>query len=241
MTTFIDLTNRLLRRLNEVQIIESEFDSVVNIQATAKDAILDSIREINERRNDWSFNAVEHTQILEPGMEEYAWYDDFSAVDWSSFEIMKSDALGVNSRPLNVIQREEWYKKSRPQDYDSENEGRGIPDFVCPTHGYGWAVTPSPDKAYTVKYRYFKAPADLVNAQDTTEIPPRYDYVIIANALTHMGLFKEDNELVAVNQQKFEKGLATMVNTLTTSPEYMHSTMTIRQGPTVGSQGFWWF
>ena len=44
MATFINLTNELLRRLNEVQITESEFTAVKNVQALAKDAINSSIR-----------------------------------------------------------------------------------------------------------------------------------------------------------------------------------------------------
>ena len=240
MSTFIDLTNRLLRRLNEVQIQDSDFISATGIQATAKDAIQDTLREINTRRLDWAFNAVEHTQILAVGVEEYAWEDNFAAVDWQSFSIMKSASLNVNTKPLKVISREEWYKLSKPDDYDSETSGRNIPDFVCPTHGNGFAVTPSPNQPYTVQYRYYKVPDDLVNSTDTTEIPPRFDQVIISGALTHMGLFKEDNELVAISQQKFERGLMTMVNMLTAGPEYMQTGVINRPGPTSGSTGFWW-
>ena len=240
MTTYLDLTNRLLRRLNEVEIQDSEFLSAKGIQATAKDAILDTLREISERRTDWAFNAVQHEQVLGIGTEEYAWYDDFSTVDWQSFTIKKDTALNVNTRPLQLIQREEWYARAKATDYDSESTGRGVPEFVCATHGNGFAVTPSPDKAYTVQYRYYKAPTDLVNATDSTEIPSRFDYVIMAGALQHMGLFKEDNELVGVNQQKFEKGLSTMVSTLTASPEYFHSN--VNMNGYIGrfsTQGIW--
>jgi hypothetical protein len=240
MTSYLDLTNRLLRRLNEVEIQDSDFLSAKGIQATAKDAILDTLREISERRTDWGFNAVQHEQVLGVGVEEYAWYDDFSTADWSSFVVKKDPTLNINTKPLIPIQREDWYNKLKSTDYDSESGGRGVPDYVCATHGNGWAVSPSPDKTYTIQYRYYKAPTDLVNSTDTTEIPTRFDYVIIAGALVHMGLFKEDNELVAINQQKFEKGLATMVQSLTASPEYIHSTMVIQRGMGNGSYGYWW-
>lgn len=240
MTTYLDLTNRLLRRLNEVEIQDSDFLAAKGIQATAKDAILDTLREISERRTDWAFNAVQHEQVLGIGTEEYAWYDDFSTVDWQSFTIKKDTTLNTNTKPLKLIQREEWYSRMKPTDYDAEGTGRGVPDYVCATHGNGFAVSPSPDKAYTIQYRYYKAPTDLVNSTDITEIPSRFDYVIIAGAQIHMGLFKEDNELVGINQQRFEKGLATMVSTLTASPEYFHSPMNFNgYGGRLTTEGMW--
>lgn len=242
MATYINLTNRLLRRLNEVEISsDTDFLAAIGIQAAAKDAVLDTIREINTRRTDWAFNAVEHTQVLAVGVEEYAWRDDFAAADWNSFQLQKDDDLNVNNKTLNLMSREEWYKKARDTDYNSGTDGRGIPDFVFPTHGNGWGVTPSPNELYTIKYRYYKNPEDLEAAQDETEIPSRFDYVIMSGALIHMGLFKEDNELVAVNQARYEKGLSTMVNMLTASPEYMHATGLNYTPRPVGSQGYWWY
>ena len=45
-TTFLTLTNELLRRLNEVTLTTSTFATAKNVQAIAKDAINSSIREI---------------------------------------------------------------------------------------------------------------------------------------------------------------------------------------------------
>ena len=48
MSTFLDLTNQLLRRLNEVEIAQADFPSVRGVQATAKDAIKNAIAKINQ-------------------------------------------------------------------------------------------------------------------------------------------------------------------------------------------------
>ena len=45
MSTFLSLTNELLRRLNEVQIDQADFPNVKNVQALAKDSINSSIHD----------------------------------------------------------------------------------------------------------------------------------------------------------------------------------------------------
>ncbi len=218
MTTYIDLTNRLLRRLNEVEIPHDQFLSVRNMQSTAKDAILDTIREINNTKNNWVFNAVEHTQVLTEGQEEYPWPVRFTNVDWNSYQIQKDDTLGILDKHLIPITREEWYRRYRDYDYDTGSTGRNVPVNVFPTHGQGWALTPSPDKAYTVKYRYFKNPDDLENADDICTIPDRFDYVIIYGALLHMNIFKDNAESVVIAERRYNKGLQDMTRQVISWP-----------------------
>ena len=62
-STYLDLTNRVLRRLNEVEIESSDFSSVRGIQAAAKDAVLDTVRNINSQKFEWPFNAASGTQV----------------------------------------------------------------------------------------------------------------------------------------------------------------------------------
>src|SRR5882762_7873700 len=155
-STYMELTNRLLRRVNDVEITEANFPSVRGIQATAKDCILDTIREINSSRIDWPFNAVEHSQSLVIGIEEYAWPTEFTSADWNSFQLQKDDTLNVNHKQLQPISREEWYHNFRDLDYDSEALGKNVPEVCFPSHGNGWGVSPSPNHAYPIKFRYYK-------------------------------------------------------------------------------------
>lgn len=221
-STYIELTNRLLRRVNDVEIGESDFISVRGIQAAAKDYILDAVREINSSRIDWPFNAVEHSQNLVKGIEEYAWPADFTAADWESFQLQKDDALDINHKQLQPISREEWYHNYRDMDYDSGMDGKNIPDFVFPSHGNGWGVTPSPDEVYAIKFRYYKNPIDLNAFDDQVTIPSKFDYVIMAGALYHMNLFKENSEGVAIAKRKFDDGIRDMTNLYLPNPLYAY-------------------
>lgn len=222
MSTYMDLTNRLLRRVNDVEITESDFLSARGIQATAKDCVLDTIREINSSRIDWPFNAVEHSQTLTIGVEEYAWPAQFTAADWESFQLQKDDVLNIKHQQLLPITREQWYHNYRDLDYDTETIGKGVPIFCFPSHGQGWGVSPSPNQAYPIKYRYYKNPTDLVAFNDEATIPSKFDYVIIAGALLHMNLFKENPQGVAIAKKKFDDGIGDMVNMFLPNPAYVY-------------------
>jgi len=220
-STYMDLTNRLLRRLNEVEITQSDFSSARGIQATAKDCILDTIREINTMRIDWPFNAVEHTQTLSVGVEEYAWPTQLIAADWNSFQIQKDDSLNVTHRVLKPISREEWYEKYRDIDYDAETDGTTVPRYCFPSHGQGFGVSPSPDQEYDIVYRYFKSPTDLSAYNDEVTVPDRFDYVIMAGALYHLNLFKENSQGAKMAEERYQKGLSNMNIVFLPNPRHM--------------------
>ena len=170
-STYGNLVNRLLRRINDVEIRESDFASVKGVQAAAKDAIVDTLREINTSRIDWPFNSVTTNQVLTVGTEEYSWPDGFNTADWNSFYIEKDDGLNVSTTPLRAISREQWFQSSKPMDLDSGTDGRGLPYFVFPASGHGFGVTPSPPQAYSVKYDYYTVPDDPSNFTDEFTIP----------------------------------------------------------------------
>lgn len=239
---YIELVNRLLRRLNEVEIPEADFLSVRGIQSAAKDCILDAVREINTSRTDWPFNAVEHCQNLIKGVEEYPWPLDFTAADWNSFQIQKDDTMNVNHRVLKAINRDEWYNNLRDLDYDSESDGKNIPNYVFPSHGQGWGVSPSPNNTYPIRFRYYKNPTDPVQYNDTVTIPEKFDYVIIAGAMYHLNLFKENAEAANMSKGAYDQGVRNMVNMFLPNPNYVHSSIFNRGGDVIGrfsTAGIW--
>ena len=191
-TTYINLTNQLLRRLNEVEITQANFPSTVGIQTFAKDAINAALRTINSHHLYWPFNAVSTTQVLTAGTLEYAFPTDFKIVDWQSFYIQKDDTLGNTSRHLNFVDRKYWEQTAKVLDLDAGTEGRSIPDYVFKGHTLGFGVTPSPDAAYTVMFNYWKTPADLAYFGDLPTVPTQFDEVIIQHALYHFYMFRDN-------------------------------------------------
>ena len=73
MATYITLVNQLLRRLNEVTLDTAGdgFTTVRNVQALAKDAINNSIRNISTDRTRVSLFKTTTTQTLAAGTRQY--------------------------------------------------------------------------------------------------------------------------------------------------------------------------
>jgi hypothetical protein len=215
MTTYIDIVNKLCRRTNEVQIASDQFDTAFGVHGAFKDGIIDTLDQLYQHKYKWPFLAVQKTQILTPGVQQYAWESDFLSVDWKSFELLKDDALGVRHRFLDSINREEWYRYGRDDDYDSTaTQGRNLPLKVFNDHGMGWGVTPNPDQAYSINYKYFKNPVRPSVATDEIALPTQYEYVLIQGGLMHAYIFYDNNERSQIAEKRRDDGIVDMANTL---------------------------
>jgi len=209
-TTYLDLTNKVLRRLNEVEITSSDFSAVSGVQALAKDAVKDAIGKINQAEFEWPFNSAEHTQVLAVGQEEYTWPTFFKVAEWNSFQIVKDASISVEAKGLSFIERDHWYRSYRDNDDNAGTSGTNCPIYVFPSSGNGYGVSPSPDKAYTIKFRYYLTHTNLELFSDTSRIPVNHDAVIIDGALFYMYLFKDNMEAAQISGGSFQQGIKEM-------------------------------
>ena len=113
----------------------------------------------------------------------------------------------VNFTTLSFIERDEWYKNHRDLDDNSGSSGRSVPIYIFPSHGNGYGVSPSPDKAYSLKFRYYLNYSDITNFDDVTRIPDAYDTVLIDGALYHLYMFKDNLESAQAAYVAYEKGI----------------------------------
>jgi hypothetical protein len=231
-TSFIDLTNRLLRRLNEATVDESDFSSVRNVQAMAKDIINAACQEITESEFEWPFNATSTTQLLVVGQEDYSWPAGFMIPKWDSFHVIKSVPLNVYGHPLEFISRDLWIKKLKAIDDYSGATGINVPRYVTEKHGEGFTISPSPERAYTVSYEYFAGHTDLTTYDSVSTIPTRFDEVIIQCALYHFYMFRDNSQQASDAQSKYGKLLQNMRTLLINKDDRVRSTMLVRRwGP----------
>jgi hypothetical protein len=204
-STYFQLTNQLLRQFNEVQFsTEAEFNSAIGVHALAKDCIRNAILDINMLEYEWPFNAKEYTQVLTAGQNEYDFPDDFKYMEWESFIILKDDSLNVTDKKLKILTREEWYSRLRVYDFGAGASGISVPEYVFPSAGSKFGVSPSPDKAYQLKFTYFKQPDLLVDPTDEVTIPSMWDNVIIMKASPRMELFRNNGEGAAASEKLAE-------------------------------------
>ena len=228
-STYISLCNQVLRRLNEVEVAEGAFDSVTGVQALVKDAVKAAVAKINQAEFEWPFNAAEETDTLVVGQEEYSWPSFYKIADFNSFQIQEDTDLGVSFTTLKHIDRDEWYKNHRDADHSSGTTGRTVPRFIFATHGNGYGVSPSPDKAYTLKFRYYQNYSDITAADDVTRIPDSYDTVLVDGALYHLYMFKDNLEASQASFIAFEKGIKDLQTLYINNYEYIRDTRIHRQ------------
>lgn len=209
-STFLQLTNQVIRRINEVELDSMTFNSARGVQATIKDAVNASISKIQSKIPALKYMAYEHTQVLTPGTYEYAWPNDMIQVEKRSFQLQESEPLAIGSKTLQWINTNEWYGSMRDMDVDAGVDGRDVPSFAGDTHGQGYFLTPSPNEAYTLKFRYFALPVALAAHGDQTNIPSNYDYVIVAGALRHMFRFRDNDPRTQDSKEEFREGLQDM-------------------------------
>ena len=210
MSTFLSLTNELLRRLNEVQIDQADFANVKNVQALAKDAINSSIRQMLQDAQEWPFTLVIYEQTLVAGTNTYDFPADYSKADWDTFYIKQLTSENNTPKKLNLITYDQYLTYYRSVEDLSGETGRTDPDYVYMTQDTKFGVTPVPNASYVVEYRYWKYPADLVAYDDTAVIPDRFKHVVIDGAMMYMMLFRSNEQSATMHSQKFEDGIKMM-------------------------------
>ena len=226
-TTYITLVNDLLRRLNEVTLNTSGegFSTAKNVQAIAKDAINNSIREILQDGHQFPFLKTTTTQTLTAGTGTYDLPTDMASVDWDTFYLQALSSAGNTARSLPTIPFEEYVRIYKAIEENSGTGARSSPDLVYQTSEEKFGVTPLPDAAYVIEYVYYKFPADLSAFDDEMIIPDRFKYIIIDGAMVYMMRFRSNEQSAQIHQAKFQEGIKAMRRLLLDDPLFVRSSM----------------
>jgi len=226
-TTYITLVNDLLRRLNEVTLATSGdgFSTAKNVQAIAKDAINNAIREILQDGHQFPFLKTTTTQTLTAGTGTYDLPDDMASVDWETFYLQALSSAGNTARSLPTIPFEEYVRIYKAIEENSGTGARSSPDLVYQTSEEKFGVTPLPDAAYVIEYVYYKFPADLSAFDDEMIIPDRFKYIIIDGAMVYMMRFRSNEQSAQIHQAKFQEGIKAMRRLLLDDPLFVRSSM----------------
>lgn len=213
-STYLSLTNQLLRKFNEVELTEGSFVGARGIQGRAQDAIQNTVNKINQQAWNWPFNAAETQLTLVPGQELYSWPTNFMRPEWESFFIEADPTYNVGFRRIRFIDRQDYYETYQTLDDSAGVSGRGVPDFIYPSHGSGFGVSPSPNYPFRIKYKYWSKPNQLVLPTDQVTIPTEFDYVIISGAAIDMHNFYDNAEAASIMRQQYSNDMSIMRNLL---------------------------
>ena len=101
--TFLTHTNRVIARLNEVQLTSSNFTSSRGIQTQCKNAVNEAVRFINQKEFQYPFNHTTKTQTLTAGTFKYSIPTDAKTVDYNTFRLVKDSDLSTSGGRLPIL------------------------------------------------------------------------------------------------------------------------------------------
>jgi hypothetical protein len=114
--SYLTLTNKVLARLNEVELTSTTFTSARGIQTQVKNAVNEAIRYINQREHNYPFNHATASQTLTAGVVRYSLPATTKVVDYNTFRIVKDSDLAVSGGQLSILNYNDYISRSVEQE-----------------------------------------------------------------------------------------------------------------------------
>jgi len=246
-TTYLGLTNELLRELNEVILTSSNFSSAVGIQKHAQDAVNRAYWDIVIEEPQWPFLATAESGATDPMygnvyVETVAgtrWYElkassssitaDYSSIDWDNFYLTTVGVSGESApyvaRNIRYATTEAWkdFRRLSENLDDADTQKWGEPNIVIRSpDSRKFGLSPIPKKVYRIWYFAWDLPTALSAHGDTIVFPEMYTPVLLAKARYYIWQFKDNPQAAAFALDDFRKGLRSMrSNLLEPGPTYV--------------------
>ena len=147
-TTYLVLTNRILRELNEVEMTSTTFSSSRGIQTAVKDFINKSIHDIYNEGAELPLLHTTTTQALTTGDGEYDFPSDMRRVDFESFFLKPTELITNGEFTSNITS---WTTGDGSPSYTSSGNGRlNLNDAAAYQ-----AINTTVNKTYKIQVRVF--------------------------------------------------------------------------------------
>ena len=246
-TTFLTLTNDVLRELNEIELTSATFASAKGIQSFVKNSINKSINDIANEEPQLPFFAVAasgetdpfYGNVTVPSVAGTRWYllksgsssitTDYASIDWDDFYLttigVSGETAPYTSRGLTFITLDDWtrYLRYSENDDDADTQQYGEPKYIIrsPDHRK-FGLSPIPDKVYNVHFYAYAAPTALSAYSDEIVLPDQYSNVITAKARYYVWQFKESPQQAAFAMDDYKKSMKQMKsNLINPAPKYV--------------------
>ena len=112
------------------------------------------------------------------------------------------------------------------------------PRHVVRTADNNFLLFPYPDKAYELKFEFFKIPTTLSGATDTPAIPEQFQQVIVDGATAYGYQYRGEAQQYQLNFARFEEGIKHMQSILLNRTEYVRSTFIQRASSSASAAFF---
>jgi|TARA_R110002124_G_C8811335_1_gene503202 hypothetical protein len=238
-TTYLTLTNEVLRELNEVQLTAANFTSAVGIQAFIQESINKALNDIANEEPQLPFFAAAASGGTDPfygnvtvaSVAGTRWYTlksgsssittDYASIDWDDFYMTTINVSGETapfvSRGLKFLTLTDWkrYVRDRENADDADTQSYGEPKYVIRSpDNRKFGLSPIPDKVYNVHFYAYSAPTALSAYDDAMILPDQYASIVLAKTRYYVHQFKENIQQSAFAMDDFKKGMRHMKSNL---------------------------
>tara|TARA_A100001201_G_scaffold52053_1_gene51566 strand:+ start:313 stop:1080 length:768 start_codon:yes stop_codon:yes gene_type:complete len=246
-TTYLDLTNEVLRELNEIPLTAANFANATGFQKFVKDTVNKSIFDIANEEPQLPFFSAGVSGSTDPfygnvtvatvaGQRFYTLKadsssitTDYASIDWDDFYVTTINVSGETapyvSKGLRFLTLDDWkryYRDSENED-DANSQTYGEPKFVIKSpDSRKFGLSPIPDKVYNIHFYAFVRPTALSAYDDTMVLPEQYSNIVTARMRYYVWQFKESPQQAAFALDDYKKGMKSMKsNLMNPTPKYM--------------------
>ena len=246
-TTYLDLTNEVLRELNEIPLTSANFADAIGLQKFVKDTVNKSIFDIANEEPQLPFFSAGVSGSTDPfygnvtvatvaGQRFYTLKSDsssittdYASIDWDDFYVTTINVSGETapyvSKGLRFLTLDDWkryYRDSENED-DANAQNHGEPKFVIKSpDSRKFGLSPIPDKVYNIHFYAFVRPTALSAYDDTMVLPEQYSNIVTARMRYYVWQFKESPQQAAFALDDYKKGMKSMKsNLMNPTPKYM--------------------
>ena len=246
-TTYLQLTNEVLRELNEVVVTSANFDSAIGIQSFVKDALNRALFDLANDEPQLPFFSAGVSGGTDPfygnvtvaTVAGQRWYTlkassssiitDYASIDWDDFYLTTINVSGESapyvSKGLKFLTLADWkqYKRDSENADDADTQAYAEPHYVVrsPDHRK-FGLSPIPDKVYNVHFYAFEKPTALSAFSDVITMPDQYKNVLTAKARYYVHQFKDNLQQAAFALEDYKKAVRVMKsNLINPQPKYM--------------------
>lgn len=213
-TTYLQLTNKLLSRLNETALTVAQFPNASGFNGQAKEAINAAINEIVHKYQFWPFLKTQKTITTSSTTNEYTISQALAPIDFYTVQINKNSSVtpAIVQSALTFMDYHLYKRYRYPVDAQADSTQHSQPQWITrPPTGSTVIVSPWPDRAYVISYETWEMPSDLSAATDVTVIPDQFISVVIDRAAWYAMMFRENIEAADKLEKKSKEGIDDML------------------------------
>ena len=173
MSTYLQLCQKITRDLGVGTSISTVSDQI-EMSRKFVDWIADADEYVQSLYFDWKFLWSQYSTTTVVGTREYSAPSDLGVWDKDSFylDYLSDDYIKLSEIPYLI-----WRQAFLP---GSHTNSKPSSFLLAPNHNV--YLEPIPDAAYMLTADYWKSPTRMTANVDTSDIPARFERIIIARA-----------------------------------------------------------